>query len=305
MLKNREFELQVSDPIIDKIQEKPNNDFAIVCTALVKDVSRPFADFKQQIINEIQKLPADCLLWMLPEYCFRDTAPAEVMDFIHNELMSFIPKPLTVILGTIEFTLNEKYTNNAIIIHDQQIWFRPKTKILKGEEKNGLVKGDNAGIIQLPFFNLGVLVCADLWDNSLVKKLVKQKVDILAVPAWTATTDGETALNDWSSLARTESTGKSIIVAVCDHFQAPPNSHHEVAGATQIRSPDGRAYRASPTPVYQSVAFVNFNRIQQARTAWADKGLAQTYFFKQLAQENQAEKEDKTYSNAILPRCSS
>ena len=276
---NKNFKLNAIDPSITMTSEKTNSDFAIVCTALVKEVGKPFSEFATQVLAHMNTLPNECLLWILPEYAMRDADPQEMMDFIHTQLMPVMPKELTIILGTIEFTLNGRYTNNAIIIHDQNIWYRPKTKTLESETHNGLESGNNAGVIKLPFFNLGVLVCADLWDNKMVKKMVTQGADILAVPSWTATVDAQTALEDFSSLARTESTGKSVIVAVCDHFQAPPKSKFQVAGATQIRSPDGRGYISSRQPVFQSVAFLNLDMVNKARTQWRKKGLAQSYFF--------------------------
>lgn len=283
-MKNKNFRLNIVDPDIS-ITKKTNSDFAIVCTALVKEVGQPLSEFAAIVQAHMKTLPEECRLWILPEYALRDAEPQEVMDFIHNQLMPIMPEELTIILGTIEFTLNDHYTNNAIIIHDQHLWFRPKTKILAGERGNELVPGNNAGVIKLPYFNLGVLVCADLWDNTLVKKMVKQDADILAVPAWTATVDAQTALSEWASLARVESTGKSVIVAVSDHFQAPPNSKFKVAGATQIRSPDGRAYIASSQPVFQSVAFVNLDKVHHARAEWRKKGLAQSFFSPMVSSE--------------------
>lgn len=299
-MKNKVFKLNAQDPSVSIITKETNSEFAIVCTALVKEVGKPFNEFATLVLTHMKTLPKECRLWIIPEYAMRDADPQEVMDFIHNHLMPLMPEELTMVFGTIEFTLNDHYTNNAIIIHNQQIWFRSKTKILEGEKHNGLEPGNNSEIIKLPFFNLGVPVCADLWDNKLVKKMVKQGADILAVPAWTATADSQTALSEWASLARVESTGKSVIVAVCDHFHAPTNSKFQVAGATQIRSPDGRGYIASTQPVFQSVAFLNLDKVNHAKAEWKKKGLTQSYFFCNVnLPENPvvSENQQSTYSN--------
>jgi predicted amidohydrolase len=249
--------------------------FSIITSSLVRDMTMPFIHFTEKLEEEISSFPSDTLLAVFPEYCWRLTPQVDVFNYIET-LKSKISSDLCLVLGTLEFTLHDKYTSNAIVLHNNVLYYIPKTKVLAGEVNNGITPGINPGVIVLPHFRLGVLICADLWEPSLVYKLVlEQKADIIAVPAWTATAKGNRSLArlDWHSLSRTVSTQYSVVVAVADHVYNYAKT--DVANATVIFSPVNRQ-KMFPIhdEVFQDNANINLVTIEQSRQRWKNKGLA-------------------------------
>ena len=249
--------------------------FSIVTSSLVRDMNAPFNCFTEKLEAEIKSFPIDTLLAVFPEYCWRLTPEAEVFYYIET-LKSKISPDICVVLGTLEFILHDKYTSNAIILHNNTLYYVPKTKILSSEVNNGVSPGVNPGVIVLPHFRLAVLICGDLWEPSLLYKLIiEQKADIIAVPAWTAVTKGKrtSARLDWYSLSRTVSTQYSVVVAVADHLYNYPRT--DVANATIIFSPDNRD-KTFPTQdeVPKDIANINLAAIEQSRQRWKNKGLS-------------------------------
>ncbi len=248
--------------------------FNIVCSSLVRDMNLSFEVFIAQIEKEIYSWPSNTLLGIFPEYCWRLTPYAEVLAYVEI-LKDNIRPDLVLVLGTIEFTINDKYTNNAIVVGSGKTYFIPKTKILKNEVKNGLAPGNNPGVIEFENFRLGVLVCADLWEPQLLNKLVlKEKADIIAVPAWTSTSRGNrnSSRLDWFSLARAVSTQYSVVVAVADHVVNGAIS--DVANTTIIFSPSNRQKKFPLEEFIMADAeLVDIDAVAEARYRWKDKGL--------------------------------
>lgn len=252
-----------------------NEPYHLATVSLVRDMEKPFGEFTKQVEEEIASWPKTTLLGVFPEFCWRKSNPQEVFNYL-SLLKTKIRPDLALVLGTLEFTLNGNYTNNAIVVYDGKLWYVPKTKVLKGDKELGIVRGNNPGVICLPRFNLGVLVCADLWDVQLCYKLVfLQKADILAVPAWTATrkSNHKYARLDWHSLARVRSTEYSVIVVVADHLKNFPNT--DVANGTVGFTPADRS-KDFPLPlVEREIIHIDPSEILNAVEKWAEKGLAQ------------------------------
>ena len=85
--------------------EKIDSDtpFSVVSLSLVRDMDESFDTFKEEIKKQISESPSDTLLIVLPEYCWRLTHPSEVFEFI-DELKCIIPKELTIVLGTFDYS---------------------------------------------------------------------------------------------------------------------------------------------------------------------------------------------------------
>ena len=250
--------------------------FSIITSSLVRDMNLPFHDFTSKLDDEINSISSQTLLLIFPEYCWRLTPISDVFSYI-NTLKSKIHPNLCLVLGTLEFNLpnSNVLTSNAIILHNNTLSYVPKTKVLRGEINNGVSPGINPGIITLPNFRLAVLICADLWEPSLLYKLViEQEADIIAVPAWTSTFKGNrsSARLDWHSLSRTISTQYSVIVAVSDHLHNHPNT--DVANATIIFSPSNRSKSFPTHDVFRDIEHVNLETLYQSRKRWKEKGLA-------------------------------
>lgn len=276
VLENSKFSSEHKNPCLTSSDSTDEiNEYHVGSSSLVRDMEKPFLAFQQEIELEITKYPEDTLLIVFPEYCWRTTPPKDVFEYI-DELKNKISSKLTLVLGTLEFVLNGMYTNNAIIISNKNMWFVPKTKVLEGELKQKMVAGINPGVIQLPNFRLGVLVCADLWEAPLVYDLViNQKADILAVPSWTATRQGNRiwAKLDFITLAKSRSLEFSIPIIVSDHFINRPTT--DVGNALIIADPSKRQI---PLPLDENVERlihkINSQDVIHARNRWQQKGLA-------------------------------
>jgi len=272
----KNFEVQhVPTMSYDKIES--DEPYSITTVSLVRDMTKSFEEFTKELETEIMSWAPDTLLGVFPEFCWRKSDPEEVFKYL-EKLKSKIKSNLVLVLGTLEFTLNGKFTNNAIVLHDSKFWYIPKTKVLDTDALLGVVPGENPGVIKFPRFNLGVLVCADLWDAQLCYKLAYlQGADIIAVSSWTATrpTNRLNARRDWHALARTRSTEHSIIIAVADHMYNFPKT--DVANATSIFTHDNRS-KEFPCDEYiiRDIVSINLKAAKEARDRWISRGLGQT-----------------------------
>lgn len=262
--------------------------YSIVSMSLVRDMEKSFVAFAKQVESEIDALPDDTLLFVMPEFGWRKTAPSIVFAFLEGMKAKLAAKrpDIVIIWGTLEFTLNGKFTNNAIVTYKNKLWFIPKTKVLAADRAQGLVPGVNPGAIQFPRFKLGVLVCADLWDNFLCLKLAEvQKADILAVPAWTATMKGfsESAKLEWHALAKTRSTSSHVITIVADHMRHFPKS--DVANATIGFTPDNRRRNFPINLIEKEIVQMKPISIEDAKKRWDEKGLGQRPITRELLEE--------------------
>jgi predicted amidohydrolase len=166
------------------------------------------------------------------------------------------------VLGSIEFTLNGHYTNNSIVVSNQKIAYVPKTQILRGEANQGLESGLNQGPIPLSDYHLAVLICADLWNLDLIQRVANQ-TQVIACPAWTATTVGQRAYAKflWESLVWTRSHECGIPIIVSDHFFNTET--RDVANATFINDPQKTA-QFSFTDTYKITGEIQLNSLRKS-----------------------------------------
>lgn len=275
-----------------------NMTFTFCSSSLVRDMSLSFSHYVEQLEITINAYDKDVTLIVFPEYCWRLTPVDEVLSYV-NVLKNKVRPNLTIVLGTIEFVLNDKYTNNSIVIHNKNITYVPKTKILKSERERGLVPGVNPGIINIgddisndssvkEIYKLGVLVCADLWEPQLLLYLAKQHVDVIAVPAWTSVFKGKEngARAIWYALAKATAAQYGIVVVVADHaipLSDSNNSKYSIGNVSVIFSPDNRD-KLGPNLIEHTnensknnnileVEIINLNNVRNERERWREKGL--------------------------------
>jgi predicted amidohydrolase len=259
------------------------NEITVICSSFVRDMNSTFkiyTDTLEDIVNQaIIKYPTHSLLLIFPEYSWRLTPVEEVLSYV-NELKDKLKPNVTLVLGSTEFVHNDKYTNNCIVVHEGEVAYVPKTKILKSESNRGLVSGVNPGVIQIGDMKLGVLVCADLWEPKLLHLLAKQSVDIIAVPAWTLVLKGreKIARTSWHALSRTVSTQYGVVVAVADHATAlsdSKNPDNSVGNVTVIFSADNRnkEYPIDDV-VWKDIEIIGLDSIRAERQRWKEKGLS-------------------------------
>lgn len=184
--------------------------------------------------------PDNITLGVFPEYCWGFSESMAVLKHV-EEFINELPDNLTLVLGTTNFDTGDGYnTNNAIIINDKRKFvFIPKSHTLAGERKLRHVEnGVNPGVISSSGIRIGVLVCADLWDAELVKRLViDENADLLAVPAFTTVPKGYAAYSkqQWLSLSITRSREFVVPLIIADH--AIDREEYDVGKATNIADP--------------------------------------------------------------------
>ncbi len=238
--------------------------------------------FVTRILVEIEKWKGLVQLAVFPEYCWGLT-PADLVLEQVEIISKNIPNDLILVIGSSGFELNRKITNNAIIVKkNKEVQFVPKTHTLLGEQKrSNVVSGVNPGVIKISGLNIGVLICADLWDADLVKKLVKnQNADILAIPAFTTVPRGYSLYSrrQWLSLSLTRSREFTIPIIIADHGEN--GIDYDVGKATNIADPSKKDPKMSKTmdflefPVGDSVIHtLNFKLIKQYRDYRISTGL--------------------------------
>lgn len=94
-----------------------------------------------------------------------------------------------------------------------------KRKPFDREIKYGVAAGDAPGIFDIEGFQVGILICADLWYPELCRELI-DSVDILCVPAESVVRERkyrDYGRGLWHALALTRSQENSIMTVVADH----------------------------------------------------------------------------------------
>jgi len=195
--------------------------------------------FLGRVGEEIDNWPNETSIGVLPEYCWGRNDSKSII----KELADFkkqLPQKLCLIFGTTKIESNSVLTNSAIVISkSEKIVFIPKTHTLLGERKrNQVTNGINPGVIHINDLNLGVLVCADLWDGDLTKSLAHtQQADIIAVPAFTTVPKGlaDYAKQQWYSLSISRSREFVVPLIIADH--AEDGIDYDVGRVTNIADP--------------------------------------------------------------------
>lgn len=263
------------------MESKQDEPYYVVACSLVRDMSRSFEEFQEEVTDYLASLPEDTALAVFPEYCWRTTPAEQVLDFVRGRVKESVSPDLVLVLGTVDTVLpgsppNARPTNTALVLGEGRLQFVPKTKVLAADRLNGVVAGTNPGVLAFRRFRLAVLVCADLWDVQLCYDLAHvQNADVFAVPAWTATRRGNRgrAREYWHALANVRCKEYGIVVAVADH--ARNFQHSDVANATWVFHPSEGCERPDTDPVEECRVRIKPAKLRESVTRWNSKGLGQ------------------------------
>lgn len=209
---------------------------SIGCTAQ-KDLLN---DYVKYIISEIEKV-SEPACFVLPEYCWGEyTNEGDTLKAMTSVTSRLKPKQY-IVLGTFAKLSSDgnKY-NTAILANKYKVIGEvQKIRTLKKETK--VKSGMNDKIIEMNGLRVCVVVCADLWDNTLIHNFVNnQKADIILVPAFTATQmNSDYAKYQWYSLAITRSREFAVPIVVADHIRNTDRC--SVGNATCIVDPSKRS----------------------------------------------------------------
>ncbi|OLS29192.1 MAG: hypothetical protein HeimC2_01840 [Candidatus Heimdallarchaeota archaeon LC_2] len=259
------------------------NKFVISSVSITRTQTEDIESFTQRILTELNKVPSESLLVVLPEYCWGNSSLSEVNNSIlqiRNEYkMNFI-------FGTFAFDNGfGNITNNAIIaFHDKKITYSAKTVPMMGEQMRQQVKaGNNIGVVDLNKLKIGILICADLWNWKLVHRLVVEEgAQMLIIPAFTVVPRGlhQYAKYQWLSLAITRSREFVVPILISDHLEG--TQEYDVGGVSCIIDPSFKDSSISSIEDFvnvstnKSVSFeINLKPILEYRNYRKENGLLQ------------------------------
>ncbi len=268
--------------------------------SLVRNMEQDLSSFltilRNEIITILEYNHKDYCLIVFPEYMFRTTPLELVLEYINGTLKNDLSEfsHFLIVLGTVDVPVDgnpEKYYNSALVVYkidkdDFTIKYVPKTQVLESDIQNNVIAGTNPGAVILPLsqtpddsmerpksLNVGVLVCADLYNYGLCYDLVmRQNVDVLLVTAWTATSKGgaQRAKLIWNALCKTRTIEFAVTVAVADHLLNHANK--DVGNVTNIY--EGNCGYKVPIEenVYSKTNTINISVIHDYRKYWFGKG---------------------------------
>lgn len=243
----------------------------VIALSLVRDMKQSFEVYTNVLQMEIDRwIRCKIDLAVLPEYCWRLSNVDQVLCFI-NEIKDKIAHML-VVFGTIEIATGDHFTNSAIIVHNGCLTLIPKYKVLASEVARNVLSGQNTGIVMWGNVRVGLAICADLWDDSLMKYLaIDQRTDIIIVPAWTCTSNRAIAKRIFCSLALTRSNQYMVPIIVADHVL--DHATTQVGNCTAIYDPSKRDIVTNCDDVYECHGMIDFDRVRESKKRWYDKGL--------------------------------
>ena len=195
---------------------------------------------RQMIEKELAHLPAD--LVVLPEVfngvrCndAREAGPAA------RKFLSTLARAcgIAVVGGSIDYAHDDGTRRNTCFVVDrrgQEVGSYHKRVLFAGEQGERQT-GDGPGVFELAGVQLGVLICADLWDPALARCLL-DRVDLVCVPAKTTVpTAGHTdyARRLWWNLALTRAMENALPIVVSD-WAAARHEAVSLADGTRVRN---------------------------------------------------------------------
>jgi len=126
----------------------------------------------------------------LPEYYFVRTDCGGVEEAAHGarggietiEKLS-VDLATTVIGGSMIIQSKRGYANTTMVFsRGRLIGSYRKINLSRNEPRRGIVPGKKVMVFEVGGVRVGVLICADVLDPKLFKKLKKQQVDVIFVP---------------------------------------------------------------------------------------------------------------------------
>ena len=214
----------------------------LVAIGLTNENSNTLKQYLAKIKEIICSLNKEHItILILPEYCWGSISSIEFENSLSN-IQALLGDNDYIVYGTYPWKKNgERYNmaffgNNSGII--QEI---PKTRVLEGEiKRNQVVSGINPGVINVKDLKIAVIICADIWDNILLNKIIKdQQADILLIPSFTVVPKGHSdyAKMQWYSLAIVRSREYLVPIAIADHMENKNNSNYSTGKSTLIVDP--------------------------------------------------------------------
>jgi len=178
-------------------------------------------------------------VFVLPEYCWGDIS-SELLQRAVEYMQKELSDQQFAVLGSYPIEHNGIFHNCAIVVDRERIIkYIPKTHVLADESRrNGVVSGTNPGIVTINGIHVAIIICADIWDNRLLNRLLwEQNADILLVPAFTVVPPQlkDYAKVQWQALGIVRSREYLLPVVIADHSKS--TDRYGVGNATCIVDP--------------------------------------------------------------------
>lgn len=245
--------------------------------------SNTLPDYIQTIIDIVTER-SENTIFVLPEYCWGDISFDEYNQACEAINTQLLPNQF-ILLGSYPHEIEEIQYNVAVLMDQSgRKVMRQKTRVLSDEAKSQQVQpGKNQGIVEISGLRVAIIICADMWDNTLLNHLIREKeADLLLVPAFTIVPKGhrDYAKNQWKSLAIVRSREYLIPIAIADH--ATSTNKYDVGHSTCIVNPSWKSpkmnsiddFLSLPTD-YVAELTIEFDEIDEYRQYRITKGLYQ------------------------------
>lgn len=197
-------------------------------------------EYFDRVWSGINSLPQPADIVVLPEYNFGHNDIGPILKQI-RKLQDKKQIHQLIVLGS--YPRKDPQTdlvhNTAVIINgSDDIVYARKTHVLSGEATR-VTGGENTTIVNFKGYRIATVICADLWDSAILRRL--EPIDLILVPALTVTDKGLSAYAryQWFALGLTRSREFITPVVVADHnnTDATRRRGFEVGEATCIIDP--------------------------------------------------------------------
>ena len=143
-------------------------DLSLFASNLTRLEHETFLQYSDKLITEIKQIPLDNLIAVFPEYNWGQSSIEEILDFI-DSVKDEEANGKSILFGSAPFSLEGgKPTNNAILLDDQgnTSYFAKSHPMKEETRRHHLVKGNGPHEVRIKGINVGILICADLWDSE-------------------------------------------------------------------------------------------------------------------------------------------
>jgi predicted amidohydrolase len=179
------------------------SDEILILTALQIEPAENLTDTFLQIqhLTELTsaKVPRiDCMVF--PEYAFGTFREWSTNKSDHSEMLDSVQAAVSdlakthkvmIVAGSVPYRTEENQWRNRSFLFGPSgdlVGFYDKRHPFRAEKQLGLEPGTQTPVFRVGNYNLGILICSDLWYPDLLTQIVDE-VDFLAVPTMTTVLD--------------------------------------------------------------------------------------------------------------------
>ena len=162
---------------------------------------------------------SDVSFVVLPEY-----ALGNKLNYSEDEFNSIIEKiskfvqenNINLVAGSYAHFEKNKWYNRSLVFESSgnNILEYDKKHLFNFELKNDITPGSKSGLFTIAGLKVKILICSDLWFPEEIRNLLKEKIDLVVVPAMAVVQNKQLVSygkNLWHSLGRGETRRVGVV----------------------------------------------------------------------------------------------